>query len=44
VIARGLGFGNKEMMNESEELCSEVGRMLCAVLKTLRSKSLVSSS
>jgi four helix bundle protein len=43
VIATGLGFGKKEMMNEIEELCSEVGRMLCAVLKTLRSKSVVPS-
>jgi four helix bundle protein len=43
VIARGLGFGASEMLTIAEELCSEVGRMLGATMKTLRSKSLVPS-
>jgi four helix bundle protein len=43
VIAKGLGFGSKEMLNATEDLCSEVGRMLGAMMKSLRSKSLVPS-
>src|SRR6476646_10215270 len=43
VIARGLGFGTKEMLTLTERLCSEIGRMLGATMKTLRSKSLVPS-
>jgi four helix bundle protein len=43
VIARGLGFGTKEMLTLAERLCSEIGRMLGATMKTLRSKSLVPS-
>jgi four helix bundle protein len=44
VIAKALGFGSKEMLQTAEELCGEVGRMLPAVMKSLRSKSLVPSS
>jgi four helix bundle protein len=43
VIAKALGFGSKQMLKMSEELCSEVGRMLGALLKSLRAKSLVPS-
>src|SRR5215469_4230124 len=43
VIARGLGFGNEGLLSTTEELCSEVGRMLGATMRTLRSKSLVPS-
>jgi four helix bundle protein len=43
VIAKALGFGSKQMLQTAEELCHEVGRMLCAMMKSLRSKSLVSS-
>ncbi len=43
VIARGLGFGSKPMLDETEQLCSEVGKMLSATMRTLRSKSLVPS-
>ena len=43
VIATALGFGTKEMLQTTEELCSEVGRMLGAMMKSLRSKSLVPS-
>jgi four helix bundle protein len=43
VIAKGLGFGSREGLRKSEELCSEVGRMLGAMMKSLRSKSLVPS-
>ena len=43
VIAKGLGFRSPKMLTITEELCSEVGRMLSAAMKTLRSKSLVPS-
>ena len=43
VIAKALGFGSKEMIQAAEDLCDEVGRMLGAVMKSLRSKSLVPS-
>src|SRR5579863_9389636 len=43
VIAKELGFGSGEQLRVTEELCSEVGRMLGAMMKTLRSKSLVPS-
>ena len=44
VIAKALGFGNVHMLKTTEELCSEVGRMLGALMKSLRSKPLVPSS
>jgi four helix bundle protein len=40
VIARGLGLGGKDALHRTEELCSEVGRMLGGLMKSLRSKSL----
>lgn len=43
VIAKALGFGLKQMLNRTEESCNEVGRMLNALMKSLRSKSLVPS-
>jgi four helix bundle protein len=43
VISKALGFGSSEMLERTEELCSEIGRMLGAAMKTLRSKSLVPS-
>jgi four helix bundle protein len=43
VIAIELGFGSKEQLQVTQELCSEVGRMLGATMKSLRSKSLVPS-
>jgi four helix bundle protein len=43
VIAKELGFGSKEQLRMTEELCSDVGRMLGAIMKSLRSKSLVPS-
>jgi four helix bundle protein len=43
VIAKALGFGSKQMLKMNEELCSEVGRMLGALIKSLRAKSLVPS-
>ena len=43
VIATALGLGSKEMLQTAEELCNEVGRMLGAMMKSLRSKSLVPS-
>jgi len=41
VIAKALGFGSAEVLHKAEELCDEVGRMLGAMMKTLRSKYLV---
>jgi four helix bundle protein len=43
VIAKALEFGPKQTMQVAEELCSEVGKMLGAMVKTLRTKSLVPS-
>jgi four helix bundle protein len=43
VIAKALGFGSKEQLRRTEELSSEGGRMLGAVMKSLRSKTLVPS-
>jgi four helix bundle protein len=43
VISKALGFGSADQLHQAEELCSEVGRMLCAAMKSLRSKSLVPS-
>lgn len=39
VIARGLEFGSKDLLQAAEASCSEVGRMLRAMMKTLRSKA-----
>ena len=36
IIARELEFGNAEKRNESEALCKDVGRLLCALIKSLR--------
>ena len=38
VIARALGFAKPEDYKQAEHLCSEVGRMLNAMMKTLRSR------
>jgi four helix bundle protein len=43
VFAKALEFGPKQTMQVAEELCSEVGKMLGAMVKTLRTKSLVPS-
>jgi four helix bundle protein len=43
VIAKALGFGSRHLINSSEGLCNEVGRMLRALMKSLKSKSLVPS-
>lgn len=43
VIAKALDFGTKQMLQKAEESCSEVGKMLGALMKSLRSKSLVPS-
>jgi four helix bundle protein len=43
VISKALGFGSKQLLQTVEELCDEVGRMLGAMMKSLRSKSLVPS-
>ena len=43
VIAKALGFGSKQELTAAENLCNEVGRMLRAMMKSLRSKSLVPS-
>lgn len=38
VIARRLGFGSKQLLDKSEEVCFEVGRMLLAMIRSLRKK------
>ena len=42
VIARALGFGSKESLTKTEKSCSEVGRMLRAMMKSLQPKAAVS--
>jgi four helix bundle protein len=41
VISKALGFGSKETLQTAEELCNEVGRMLGAMMRSLRPKPLV---
>jgi four helix bundle protein len=36
VISKALGFGSDPMLQTTEKLCSEVGRILCALMKSLR--------
>lgn len=43
VISRALGFGSKEMLEMNESLYSEVGRMLGALMKPVRPKTIVPS-
>ena len=43
VMAKALGFGSARMLQTAEELCNETGRMLGAMMKSLRPKSLVPS-
>ena len=43
VISKALGFGSKEMLKGTEELCDEVGKMLRAIMKSLRPTPLVPS-
>jgi four helix bundle protein len=38
VIARGLEFGSKQLLEAAETSCNEVGRMLRTMMKTLQSK------
>jgi four helix bundle protein len=37
VISRGLGFGSESNLNTVEGCCDEIGRMLVAIMKKLRS-------
>jgi four helix bundle protein len=39
VIARALGFGAKQKLDSAESLCSEVGRMIRAMMRSLQSKT-----
>ena len=39
IIARELEFGNAALCNEAEELCKDVGRLLCALMRSLRPPS-----
>jgi len=43
VIAKALRFGSSQVLNTAEDLCNEVGRILRAMMKSLKSKSLVPS-
>jgi four helix bundle protein len=38
VISKALGFGSQEMLDATEGLCSEVGRMLGALMRSQRPK------
>jgi four helix bundle protein len=44
VIAKALDLGSEQILQTTEELCNEVGRMLNALMKSLRPKSLVPAS
>jgi len=39
VIAKALGYGSQQQLQSSEALCSEVGRMLRAMMRTLQTRS-----
>jgi four helix bundle protein len=39
VIARALSFGSKDALAKAEKLCSEVGRMLRTMMKSLQSEA-----
>jgi four helix bundle protein len=41
VISKALGFGTEDELKTTEALCNEVGRMLGALMKSQRPKSLV---
>ena len=41
VISKALGFGTEDELKTTEALCNEVGRMLGALMKFQRPKSLV---
>jgi four helix bundle protein len=43
IISKSLGFDSDPLLHSTEELCSEVGRMLNAMMKSLRLKSTVPS-
>jgi four helix bundle protein len=39
VIAKELGYGNPQTLKEAEDLCTEVGKMLRAILSKLEGKN-----
>jgi four helix bundle protein len=41
VISKALGFGAKDLLQKTEDLCNEVGRMLGALMKSQRPAVLV---
>jgi four helix bundle protein len=41
VLSKALGFGSNQTLEIAEALCSEVGRMLGALMRSQRPKSLV---
>ncbi len=43
VISKALGFGSQQMLETTNELCNEVGRMPGGLMKSLRPKPLVPS-
>jgi four helix bundle protein len=43
VISKALGFGSEQMLQTSEDLCNEVGKMLNPLMKSLQAKSLIPS-
>ena len=38
VIAKNLGFGATQNLQSTETLCNDVGRLLCALIKSIRAK------
>jgi four helix bundle protein len=38
VIAKGLGFGQSDRLDRCSELCNYVGRLLSALIKSIRAK------
>jgi four helix bundle protein len=38
VIAKNLGFGATQNLHSTETLCNDVGRLLCALIKSIRAK------
>lgn len=39
LLAKSLGFGECGQLEETTKLCSDVGRLLCALMNSLRTKS-----
>jgi four helix bundle protein len=38
LLAKSLGFGKADNLDEAENLCCETGRLLCALMNALRAE------